>query len=140
VRGRGRRCSARPRASVKQSRSMACSARPRASTKQSRSMACSGAGGDGVLQAKRSRSRAKRSSGVEGEAVEAVTCSGVKRSRVRSVGSGGGVEDLKRATGENLLSVERAARSPDIYIGGQMRDTHSVKRVAHFFGRATHYF
>jgi hypothetical protein len=93
-----------------------------------------------VLQAKRSRSRAKRSSGVEGEAVEAATCSRVKRSRVRSVGGGGGVEDLKRATGENLLSVERAARSPDIYIGGQMRDTHSVKRVAHFFRRATHYF
>jgi hypothetical protein len=30
----------------------------------------------------------------------------------------GGVEDLKRTSGKNLLSVERAARAPDIYIGG----------------------
>jgi hypothetical protein len=31
---------------------------------------------DDVLRAKRSRSRAKQSSGVEGKAVEATTCSG----------------------------------------------------------------
>jgi hypothetical protein len=43
--------------------------------KRSRSMACSEAGGGGVLRVKRSRSRAKRLSGVEGEAVEARACS-----------------------------------------------------------------
>jgi hypothetical protein len=31
----------------------------------------------------------------------------------------GGVEDLKHASGENLLSVERAVRAPDIYIGAR---------------------
>jgi hypothetical protein len=50
------------------------SARPGASAKRSRLMACSGAGGGDVLRAK--RSRVKRSSGVEGEAVEVTACSG----------------------------------------------------------------
>jgi hypothetical protein len=47
----------------------------------------------------------KRSSGVEG----------TLRRRRRATGVGS-VKDLKRASAENLLSVERAAR-PDIYIG-----------------------
>jgi hypothetical protein len=37
---------------------------------------CFRAGGGGVLQAKRSRLRVKRSSGIEGEVVEAMACSG----------------------------------------------------------------
>jgi hypothetical protein len=69
----------------------------------------------------------------------------VKRSRARSVGggveacsvsgrgSGAGVEELKHVSGEKLLSVKRAASAPDIYIMGQMRDTHSVRRVMHYF-------
>jgi hypothetical protein len=95
--------------------------------KRSRSTACSGAGGGGALRAKRLRSRAKRSSGVEGEAVEATTCSGgeaVKGALHRrrhapgiggvkacSVSGHGSVKDLKCASGKNLLSVERAART-----------------------------
>jgi hypothetical protein len=55
------------------------SARSGASAKWSRLMACSGAGGGDVLWAKRSRSRVKRSSGVEGEAVEVTACSGCWR-------------------------------------------------------------
>jgi hypothetical protein len=51
------------------------SARSGVSAKRSRSMACSGAGGGGVLWAKRSRSRVKRSSSVEGEAVDVTACS-----------------------------------------------------------------
>jgi hypothetical protein len=47
----------------------------------------------------------KRSSGVEGTL-----------HRQRRASSVGGVEDLKRVSGKNLLSVERAA-CPDIYIG-----------------------
>jgi hypothetical protein len=43
----------------------------------------------------------KQSSGVEGEAVEAMACSGGEA--IEGVGN---VEDLKRASGENLLSVE----------------------------------
>jgi hypothetical protein len=100
---------------------------------------------------KRSRSRAKRSSGVEGEAVEAMACSGgevvegalyrrrcalgvggVEVCFISGRGSGGGVEDLKHTSGENLLSVERAAHAPDIYIGGQMRDERSVWRVVYY--------
>jgi hypothetical protein len=62
----------------------------------------------------------------------------------------GGIEDLKRVSGKNLLSVEWAARvsgenllsvewaahTPDIYIGGggQMHDACSLRRVAHFLG------
>jgi hypothetical protein len=46
-----------------------------ASAKRSKPMACSGAGGGGVLQAKWLGSMVKLSSGVEGEAVEATTCS-----------------------------------------------------------------
>jgi hypothetical protein len=75
-----------------------------------------------MLWAKRSRSRAKRSSGIEGEVVEATACSrgevveGALRRWRRAPGVGG-VKDLKRAS-DNLLSVERAARAPDIYIGG----------------------
>jgi hypothetical protein len=58
-----------------------------------------------MLRAKRSRSRAKQLSGVEGA---------LRRQRcARGVGS---IEDLKRVSGENLLSVERAARALDIYI------------------------
>jgi hypothetical protein len=41
----------------------------------------------------------------------------VKRSRARSVGSG--IKDLKRASGEILLSVERITHAPDIYIGAR---------------------
>jgi hypothetical protein len=91
--------------------------------KRSRSTACSGAGGGNVLWAKRSMlrvkrsmSRAKQSSGVEGEAVEATVYSvgeaveGALR-RSRHAPGIGGVEDLKRASGENLLSVEQAART-----------------------------
>jgi hypothetical protein len=47
----------------------------------------------------------KRSSGIEGTLR--------RRRRAPGVGS---VEDLKHASAENLLSVERAA-CPDIYIG-----------------------
>jgi hypothetical protein len=47
-----------------------------ASAKRSRSTACSRAGGGDVLRAKWSRSRMKRSSGVEGEEVEVMACSG----------------------------------------------------------------
>jgi hypothetical protein len=57
-----------------------------------------------VLLAKRSRARVKRSSSIEGALHRQWRASGV-----------GGVEDLKRASGENLLSVEQAARL-DIYI------------------------
>jgi hypothetical protein len=44
----------------------------------------------------------------------------------------GGIEDLKRTSGKNLLSVEQAACTPDIYIGGQS--------VAHFFWCVMNYF
>jgi hypothetical protein len=54
-------------------------------------------------------------------------------------GGGGGVEDLKRANGEKLLSVERAARA-FIYIGVQMHDARLMRRVAHFVRRVAHYF
>jgi hypothetical protein len=60
VRGRGHRRSAQSGVSMK----------------RSRSMACSGAGGGGMLWVKWSRSRVKRSSSVEGEAVEVTACSG----------------------------------------------------------------
>jgi hypothetical protein len=70
----------------------------------------------------------KQSSGVEGEAVEAMACS-----RGEVIEGVGNVEDLKRASGENLLSVERAAHAPDIYIGDQMRDTRSLRRIALLF-------
>jgi hypothetical protein len=75
--------------------------------KRSRSTVCSGAGGGDVLRLKRSRSRAKRSSEVEG----------VLHMRRRAPGIGS-IEDLKGATGKNLLSVEQAVR-PDIYIGAR---------------------
>jgi hypothetical protein len=84
--------------------------------------------------------RAKRSSGVEATACSGdEVVEGALHRRWRAPG-GGGVEDLNRASGENLLSVERAAHTPDIYIGGQMRDARSVRHVSHFFRRATHYF
>jgi hypothetical protein len=107
-------------------------------TKRSRSTACSGDGGGGVLWV-------KWSSSIEGKAVEAMTCSGGEADkgvlhRRRRASSVGGVEDLKRACGENLLSVEQTARTPDIYIGGQMHDVHSLRCVAHFFRRVAHYF
>jgi hypothetical protein len=111
------------------------SARSGASAKRSRSTTCSGAGGGGVLRVK--RSRAKQSSGVEGKAVEATACSGGEAiegvlRRWRCAPSVSGVEDLKCTSGKNLLSVERAAHAPDIYIGGQMRDTRSLRCVTHF--------
>jgi hypothetical protein len=104
-----------------------------------------------VLRAKRLRSKLKRSSDVKGEAIEAMACSGgeaVKGAlrRWRRAPFNGGVEDLKCANGENLLSVEQAVRAPDIYIGGQMRNAHSLRRVAHFsderraFSEARHSF
>jgi hypothetical protein len=98
-----------------------------------------------MLRVKRSRLRAKQSSSVEGEAVEAMTCSGGKavegalHRRWRAPGVGG-IEDLKRACGENLLSVERAAHAPDIYIGGHVCDVRSLRRVTHFFRHVTYYF
>jgi hypothetical protein len=61
-----------------------------------------------VLRVKRSRSRVKRSSGVKGALHRQWRAPGI-----------GGVEDLKHASGENLLSVERAVRAPDIYIGAR---------------------
>jgi hypothetical protein len=83
-----------------------------------------------MLWAKRSRSRMKRSSGIEGEAVEATACSrgeavegtlrrqrrapgigGIEACSVSGRAGGGGIEDLKRVSGENLLSVERVART-----------------------------
>jgi hypothetical protein len=97
-----------------------------------------------MLWAKRSRSRAKRSSGIEGEVVEVTACSrgevveGALRRWRRAPGVGG-VKDLKRAS-DNLLSVERAARAPDIYIGDQMRDVRSLRHVTHFVRRVAHYF
>jgi hypothetical protein len=63
-----------------------------------------------------------------GEAVE-----GALRRRRCAPGISG-VEDLKRASGKKLLSVGRAESAPDIYIGGQMRDMPSLKRIAHFSG------
>jgi hypothetical protein len=86
---------------------------------------CSEAGGGGVLQAKRPRSRVKRSSGVKGEAVKGVLRSrrrapgvgGIEACSISDRGGGGGVEDLKRVSGKNLLSAEQAACTPDIYIG-----------------------
>jgi hypothetical protein len=106
--------------------------------KRSRSMVCSGARGGGTLWVKWLRSRAKQSSVVEGEAVEATACSGgeavegVLRRRRRAPRVGG-VKDLKHVSGKIFLIVERAARAPDIYIGGQMRDARSLRCVAHFF-------
>jgi hypothetical protein len=130
-----------------------------ASVKRSRSTTCSGAVGGSVLRAKRLRSRVKRSSSVKGGAIKATACSrgeavegtlcrrqhapsvgDVEECSVSGRGGGAGIEDLKHASGKNLLSVERAAHAPDINIGGQMRDARSVRRVAHFFRRVTHHF
>jgi hypothetical protein len=69
-----------------------------------------------------------------GEAVE-----GVLRRRWRAPGIGG-VEYLKRASGKKLLGVERAARTPDIYIRSQMHGARSLRRIAHFFRCVAHYF
>jgi hypothetical protein len=95
---------------VKRSRSTACSGARGGGVlwaKRSRLTACSGARGGDVLWVKRSRSRAKRSSGIEGALHWRQHAPGVCD-----------VEDLKRVSGENLLSVERAAH-PDIYIGAR---------------------
>jgi hypothetical protein len=98
-----------------------------------------------MLWAKWSRSRAKRSSGDEGKVVQAAACSGGKavegalRRWRRALGICS-VKDLKHASGEILLSVERATHAPDIYIGGQMRDTRSLRHIVHFFKRVAHYF
>jgi hypothetical protein len=86
---------------------------------------------DGVLRGWRRRR-------APGEAVEATACSGgeaVKGTlrRRRRASDVGGVKYLKRASGENLLSVEWVTHAPDIYIGGQMRDTRSLRRVTHYF-------
>jgi hypothetical protein len=62
-----------------------------------------------------------------GEAVEGALH---RRQRAPSIG---GIKDLRRVSGKNLLSVERAACAPDIYIGGQIHDAHSLRCVAHFF-------
>jgi hypothetical protein len=81
--------------------------------KRSRLTACSGVGGGGVLWVKRLRSRVKRLSGVEGEAVEVTACfggevvEGVLHRWQRAPGVVD-VEDLKRASGKNMLSVEWA--------------------------------
>jgi hypothetical protein len=97
--------------------------------KQSRSMTCSRAGGGDVLRAKLSRSRVKRSSGIEGEAVEATACSRGKEvegalRRWRLAPGIGSVEDLKCVSGKNLLSVERATRAHLIFILGARCTTH----------------
>jgi hypothetical protein len=101
---------------------------------------------DGVLWAGRrwcAPGRSRSMSGVEGEAVEATACSRGEAGAFRRgwcAPGVGGVEYLKRVSGENLLSVERAARALDIYIGGQMRDTRSLRCVAHLFRCIAHYF
>jgi hypothetical protein len=59
--------------------------------------------------------------------------SSAKRSRRQRASGVGSVKDLMHVSGKNLLSVERAARAPDIYIGGQMHDACSLRHVAHFF-------
>jgi hypothetical protein len=129
------------------------SARSGASVKRSGALVCFGAGGSDVLRVKRPRLRVKRLSDIEGEAVEAMACSegeavkgvlrrqqcapgvgGIEVCSVSGRGGGGGIKDLKRASGENLLSVEWAAHAPDIFIGGQMRDARSVRCIAHFSG------
>jgi hypothetical protein len=69
-----------------------------------------------------------------GEAVE-----GVLRRRRCALGIGG-IEDLERVSGKNLLSVAWSARAPNIYIGGQMCDVRSLRHVAHFFRCVAHYF
>jgi hypothetical protein len=51
-----------------------------------------------------------------------------------------GIEDLKCVSDKSLLSVERATRAPDIYIGGQMRHVRSLRCIAHFFRHVVHYF
>jgi hypothetical protein len=64
---------------------------------------------------------------------------GVLRRRWHAPGIGD-VEDLKRASGKNFLCVEQAVRTADIYIGGQMHNARSLRRVTHFFRRVMHYF
>jgi hypothetical protein len=77
-----------------------------------------------VLRMKQSRSRVKRSSDVEGKAIEVIACSrgeaveGALRRRWPALGVGG-IKDLKYTSGKILLSVERAVRAPDIYIGAR---------------------
>jgi hypothetical protein len=98
-----------------------------------------------VLWGWRRRSAPSEAVEVEGEAIEVTACSGGEavegelRRRWRALGVGGGVLQ-KRVSGKNLLSVERAACAPDIYIGGQMRDVRSLRRIAHFFKCGAHYF
>jgi hypothetical protein len=68
--------------------------------------------------------RGRRRQHALSEAVETMMCSGgeavegVLRRGRRALGVGG-VEDLKRVSGENLLSVEWAVRTHDIYIGAR---------------------
>jgi hypothetical protein len=97
--GRGRQCAPGPEAMTWSEGSS------RGRSDQAASRVCSVCGS--VLWEKRSWSRAKRLSGIDGA---------LRRRRCAS--SVGGVEDLKRASGKNLLSVEWAAR-PDIYIGAR---------------------
>jgi hypothetical protein len=89
-------------------------------------VACSG-------QSDRAVSRRRRALGMKWLRARSVGGGGVEACSVSGRGDGGSVEDLKRASGENLVSVERAAHIPDIYIGGQMRDARSVRHVSHFF-------
>jgi hypothetical protein len=100
---------------------------------------------DGVLWGQRWWHAPGEAVEIQGEVVEATACFGgeaVKGAlpwRRRALGIGG-VEHLKHVSGKKLLSVELAARAPDIYIGGQMRDVHSLRRIAHFSRRVVHYF
>jgi hypothetical protein len=109
-------------ASAKRSRSTACFRAGGGGVlwaMRSRSTKCSGARGGGVLRAKRPRSTAcsGRSGRGQGQS-DRVASRGALRRRRRALGIGG-VEDLNRASDKNLLSVERAARAPDIYIGAR---------------------
>jgi hypothetical protein len=94
---------------------------------------------DGMLRSRRRRRAPGEAIEVEGKAVETTACSrgdaveGALCRRRHAPGIGG-VEDLKRASDENLLSVEWATCAPDIYIRGQMRDACSLRHVAHFLG------
>jgi hypothetical protein len=71
-----------------------------------------------VLRVKRLRLRAKRSSDVEGTLCRRRHALGIGDISISSRGGGGGVKDLNRVSGKNLLSVERDASAPDFYIGG----------------------
>jgi hypothetical protein len=73
--------------------------------------------GGGVLQAKRLRLTVCSRAG--GGSMLWVKRSRAKRSRQWHAPGVGSVEELKRASGEKLLSVEWATRALDIYIGAR---------------------